>query len=162
MLNKARCSTFLILDACHSGADVRDYCAFGIEKTSLDKSWATLASCSEQERSFSDSSIEQGIFTYCVSDAIKNWEKEKEITIEGLKIAVADSMEKWCEKNGKKQHPTLNGSVVGIQSLAVRNDKKLPSEIVRVEKQGVKSVNTDIVIEKNNMPVLWSFFTKEC
>ena len=156
VLNKARCSTFLILDACHSGADVRDYCAFGIEKTSLDKSWATLASCSEQERSFSDSSIEQGIFTYCVSDAIKNWEKEKEITIEGLKIAVADSMEKWCEKNGKKQHPTLNGSVVGIQSLAVRNDKKLPSEIVRVEKQGVKSVNTDIVIEKNNMPVLWT------
>ena len=156
MLNKARCSTFLILDACHSGVYVRDYHAFGIETTSIDKSWATLASCSEHESSFPDTSIEQGIFTFCVSCAIKNWEKKKEITIEGLKIAVADSMEKWCKENGKKQHPTLNGSVVGIQSLAIRNDKKLASEIVISEKQGVKNMNTDIATKKINTPVLWT------
>ena len=82
--------------------------------------------------------------------------KRKKITIEELKIAVADSMENWCKEKGLKQHPTLNGSVIGIQSIAIRNDKKLPSEIVIIEKQGVKSVNTDIVIEKNNMPVLWT------
>ena len=98
-MKKADCSTFLILDACHSGVDARDYCAIGIDTTSMDKSWATLASCSEHESSFPDTSIEQGIFTFYVSDAIKNWEKE--IILEGLKIAVADNMEEWCKRNGK-------------------------------------------------------------
>ena len=156
VLKTADCSIFLILDACHSGVDVRDYQAIGIDKTSMDKSWATLASCSESESSFTDRDIEQGIFTFCVSDAIKKWEKEKEITMEGLKIAVADSMDKWCKEKGLNQHPTLNGSVIGIQSIAIRNDKKIASEFNTDEKQKEESMNTDIIIAKNNTPVLWT------
>lgn len=156
ILKKADCSIFLILDACHSGVETRDYHALGIDNTSIDKSWATLASCSEHESSFPDSSKEQGIFTFYVSEVIKKWEKEKNITIEGLKIAVADSMEKWCKANVLEQHPTLNGSVIGIQSMAIRNDKKLESEIDADEKQEEESLNTDIVIVKNNTSVLWA------
>lgn len=156
VLKNADCSTFIILDACHSGVDARDYYAVGIDTISMDKSWATLASCSEHESSFPDTTIEQGIFTFYVSEVIKNWEKGKEIIIEGLKIAVADKMEEWCKKNGKMQHPTLNGSVIGIQSLAIRNDKKLASEIITVDEQGEKSMNADIVIKNNNVPVLWT------
>ena len=156
VLKKADCSIFLILDACHSGVDTRDYHALGIDNTSIDKSWATLASCSEHESSFPDSSKEQGIFTFYVSEVIKKWEKEKNITIEGLKIAVADSMEKWCKVKGLNQHPTLNGSVIGVQSIAIRNDKKIASEFNTDEKQKEESMNTDIIIAKNNTPVLWT------
>ena len=92
ILNKSKCSTFMILDACHSGVDARDYSAFGVNLSSMDRSWATLASCSENESSFPDSDLEQGIFTYYVAKAIKEWEKNKEITIESLKVAVARNM----------------------------------------------------------------------
>lgn len=89
----------------------------------MDKSWATLAACSKNECSYPDKKREQGIFTYYIAEAIKEWEKEKEITIEGIKIEVARRMEEWCNENGLYQHPTLNGSVVGIQNFAKRNNK---------------------------------------
>ncbi len=84
-----------------------------------DRSWATLAACSENECSYPDSTLEQGIFTYCIAETIKGWEKEKKITIEELKIEVCEKMEELCKKNCVSQHPTLNGSVVGIQDFAI-------------------------------------------
>ena len=157
ILNKSKCSTFMILDACHSGVDARDYSAFGVNLSSMDRSWATLASCSENESSFPDSDLEQGIFTYYVAKAIKEWEKNKEITIESLKVAVARNMDEWCRDKGISQHPTLNGSVVGIQSLAKRNEKKLPEEIIVYEHEEViEKMSYEVEISNKGVPALWS------
>ena len=123
----------------------------------LDKSWATLASCSEKECSYPDSKKEQGIFTYCISEAIKKWKKESEITIEELKIVVSEMLEKWCEDTGLSQHPTLNGSIVGIQSLAIRNNKTAEYEIVVIDNKGeVAKMNDEIQVVHNELPALWT------
>lgn len=157
ILDKSKCSTFIILDACHSGIDARDYSEFGVNLNSMDRSWAILASCSENERSYPDSDLEQGIFTYYVTKAIKEWEKNKEITIENLKIIVAKNMEEWCKEKGVRQHPTLNGSVVGIQSIAIRNEKKSPDEIEAYVYEEV-SEKMEYELAKSNeiVPALWS------
>lgn len=157
ILNKSKCSTFIILDACHSGVDARDYSAFGVKQSSMDRSWATLAACSENEKSFPDKDLEQGIFTYYVAKAIKEWEKNKEITIESIKEVVARNMDEWCRDKGISQHPTLNGSVVGIQSFAKRNEKKLPEEIKGYEhREMIEKVNYEVAKSNKGVPALWS------
>lgn len=131
ILKNAKANSFKIIDACHSGMDVRGDIKAGFISKIMDKSWATLASCSEKEYSYPDTQKEQGIFTYFISEAIKKWEKETQITIEELKIAVANMMDKWCQDTGLMQHPTLNASIVGIQSIAIRNGKMAEYEILR-------------------------------
>lgn len=126
ILKAANCSCFGVIDACHSGCGVRGKLGVGVINgfnNIKDHSWAILASCSEKEESFPDPDLGQGIFTYCVSEAIKCWEKGEKITIEQLKIVVASLMDEWCNAKGLSQHPTLNGLIVGIQDLAVRNEK---------------------------------------
>ena len=150
-------NAFVIIDACHSGLDVRGDMSAGFVTKLLDKSWATLASCSEKECSYPDSKKEQGIFTYCISEAIKKWKKESEITIEELKIVVSEMLEKWCEDTGLSQHPTLNGSIVGIQSLAIRNNKTAEYEIVVIDNKGeVAKMNDEIQVVHNELPALWT------
>lgn len=158
ILKDAKCSTFSIIDACHSGVDARRTFKLGFDIETMDKSWATLAACSKNECSYPDVKREQGIFTYYIAEAIKRWDKEKEITIEGIKIEVARCMEAWCDENGLHQHPTLNGSVVGIQDFAKRNDKILPCEIqVVTDTKEEKVVSEELVIINSQaVPVLWS------
>ena len=111
----------------------------------------------EKECSYPDSKKEQGIFTYCISEAIKKWKKESEITIEELKIVVSEMLEKWCEDTGLSQHPTLNGSIVGIQSLAIRNNKTAEYEIVVIDNKGeVAKMNDEIQVVHNELPALWT------
>ena len=157
ILKKSKGNAFVIIDACHSGLDVRGDMSAGFVTKLLDKSWATLASCSEKECSYPDSKKEQGIFTYCISEAIKKWKKESEITIEELKIVVSEMLEKWCEDTGLSQHPTLNGSIVGIQSLAIRNNKTAEYEIVVIDNKGeVAKMNDEIRVVHNELPALWT------
>lgn len=155
-LKKARCSSFSIIDACHSGTDAREGWKLVFLPQINDRSWATLAACSENERSYPDSMLEQGIFTYCVSEAIKGWEKEKKITIEELKIVVCKKIEELCKKNGIIQHPTLNGSVVGIQDLAIRNKKISKYEVIIQDKKENSMEKDIIVADKRSAPVLWT------
>lgn len=155
-LKKAKCSSFSIIDACHSGTDARDGVNLGFSPQINDKSWATLAACSENESSHPDSVLEQGIFTYCIAEAIKGWEKEKIITIEELKIVVCEKIEELCKKNGVTQHPTLNGSVVGVQDFAIRNKKISQYEVVVQDKKEDGMENEIIVADKNSAPVLWT------
>ena len=158
ILKKAKCNTFSIIDACHSGVDARGTFLLGFDVEVMDKSWATLASCSKNENSYPDIKREQGTFTYFVAEAIKEWEKNKEITIEGIKIEVSKKMEIWCKKNGIQQHPTLNGSVVGIQDFAKRNDKILPYEvqIVQDNEEENKMTSEITIVKDKAVPVLWS------
>ncbi len=150
-------NTFKIIDACHSGMDVRGDLDSGFISKLIDKSWATLASCSEQENSYPDRQKEQGIFTYFICDAIKKWEKETDITIEQLKVVVAEMMDAWCENAGVAQHPTLNASIVGIQSLATRNSKAAEYEILVIDNQNEEiKMKDEIQIVHTELPALWT------
>ncbi len=155
-LKKAKCSSFSIIDACHSGIDARGDWGLGFLSQVNDRSWATLAACSENESSYPDPTLEQGIFTYCISETIKEWEKEKKITIEELKIEVCQRMEDLCKKIGVTQHPTLNGSVVGIQDFAIRNNKISQYEVFIPEKKEKNMEKEIIVADKLSAPVLWT------
>ena len=73
ILKKAKGNTFRILDACHSGKDVRGIRGNGFIREIIKSSWATLAACSENECSYSDDKLEQGIFMFPEA-AFINWE----------------------------------------------------------------------------------------
>lgn len=157
ILKTAKANSFKIIDACHSGMDVRGDIKAGFISKIMDKSWATLASCSEKEYSYPDTQKEQGIFTYFISEAIKKWEKETQITIEELKIVVANMMDNWCQDNGLVQHPTLNASIVGIQSIAVRNATMAEYEIVVSEEKEEKyDMKNEVQIVHTELPALWT------
>ena len=66
-------------------------------------------------------------------------------------------LEKWCEDTGLSQHPTLNGSIVGIQSFAIRNNKTAEYEIVVIDNKGeVAKMNDEIQVVHNELPALWT------
>lgn len=160
ILKTAKATGFKIIDACHSGRDVRGFISGGFVNRIMntDKSWATLASCSETECSYPDVKKEQGIFTYYISEAIKKWEKNKEITIEELKVVVSGFMEQWCQDNKHSQHPTLNASIVGIQSVALRNEKISTYEVIvneNVERRKI-DMKEEVAIVHTDLPVLWT------
>lgn len=159
LFKEAVCNTFKVIDACHSGIDVRGEEKNGFIAQIIDKSWATLASCSQKECSHPDVKLEQGVFTYYVSETIKKWTKDTEITIEELKVVVGNFMDKWCVANGKSQHPTLNGSIVGVQGFAVRNSKIAEYEIIIVKDNSdeeEEKVKDEVQIYHSDLPALWT------
>lgn len=159
IFKEAAGNTFKIIDACHSGVDVRGVNNSGFISKIIDKSWATLASCSQTESSYPDVKLEQGIFTYCVSEAIKKWKKQSEITIEELKVVVGNSMEMWCKDNGKSQHPTLNGSIVGVQGFAIRNIKVAEYEVIvtkTISDEEEVKLKDEIKVYQSELPALWT------
>ncbi len=157
ILKTSKATTYKIIDACHSGLDVRGNIDIGFITTIINKSWATLASCSEKEFSYPDISKEQGIFTYCISEAVKRWKKESLITVENLKIIVSEMMNEWCEKMGLSQHPTLNASMVGIQSIAIRNNKMTEYDVeVPNECKEERYMKEEIQVVHTELPALWT------
>lgn len=162
ILKKAKGHTFRILDACHSGKDVRGVLENRFIREIIKSSWATLASCSENECSYSDDKLEQGIFTYHLSEEIKKWELGKGITFEALKILVCRDLQQWekDKNNGHIQTPTLNGSIIGNVDFATRNEKEYEyvmynRKISIGQKEEVLEVNTELNVIKNQSMVLW-------
>lgn len=162
ILKKAKGNTFRILDACHSGKDVRGVRENGFISELIKSSWATLASCSENECSYSDDKLEQGIFTYHLSEEIKKWELGKGITLEALKVLVCKDLKKWEEdkSDGHIQTPTLNGSIIGNVDFAIRNEKEyeyaLYDKKSSIEHKEEKlKMNTELSIVENQGMVLW-------
>lgn len=123
-------STFKIIDACHSGKDVRGTETNNFCKNIIKNSWGTLASCAEDEYSYPDSDLQQGVFSYYVAEEIKKWELETDINLETLKICVCSDLEEWGKKSGVVQTPTLNGSLVGNVAFATRNKKEYEYAII--------------------------------
>ncbi|CEK35245.1 Uncharacterized protein containing caspase domain,Caspase domain [[Clostridium] sordellii] len=139
---------FNIIDACHSGCDSRGDSRGNsrsefISTIMKHQNWATLASCSQNEKSYPYREKEQGAFTYYVGEVIKEFKKDSNINIEILKHNVCEKMNKWCKENNKIQTPTLNSSISGNISLATRNDK-LANKI--------ECINNDKIVHLSNMP----------
>ena len=132
---------FRVFDACHSGLDVRsnsdepDSGAFIRAVTHDAFGWVTLAACREDESSYPDADFGHGIFTYYLCEYIRNLEPDKLVLPELLKV---DIVEKVLERTRQQQTPTLNASISGNISLAVRRQDDpqekpdaLPSETTK-------------------------------
>ena len=157
----SKCNCFIILDACHSGLLPRGDIGNLFVETISDKSCVTLASCSENESSYPDEQLEQGVFTYYLSEAIRNSPLNQPLILDKLKIQVCENIKSWCSQNYKQQTPTLVGTIVGNTPIAIRNSKPYEYAIVPLKKEEVNAVenvhleitqvnNTDIVT-----PALW-------
>lgn len=162
ILRRAKGHTFRILDACHSGKDVRGVRENTFIREIIKSSWATLASCSENECSYSDDKLEQGIFTYHIAEEIKKWELGKGITFEALKILLCKDLQQWekDKNNGHIQTPTLNGSIIGNVDFATRNEKEyeyvLRDRKISIGQKGeVLEKNTELSIVNNQSIALW-------
>jgi len=123
-----------VFDSCHSGQDVRaeqleelDYNAFTRDILSGSaEGWITFASCREDEVSYGDPKLQQGVFTYYLAESIREFGEDEKIYPEILKIKVCEKVAKWCVDNQKSQTPTYNAALSGNVSIAVR--KKLVRE----------------------------------
>lgn len=160
MLHK-KCNCFIILDACHSGISTRGEIGNLFIETLSDKSCVTLASCSENECSYPDENLEQGVFTYYLAEAIKNSPLEQTILLDKLKVQICENLEDWCSQNCKQQTPTLVGTIVGNPSIATRNSKPYEYALIPHEKKEVIAMeNTHLEITPLNnsdivSPALW-------
>ena len=114
---------FRVFDACHSGLDVRsnsdepDSGAFIHAVTHDPSGWVTLAACREDESSYPDQDLSHGVFTYYLCEYIRNLEPDQPVLPELLKV---DVVEKVVKRTKQRQTPTLNASIAGNISLAVR------------------------------------------
>ncbi|MEG1131301.1 MAG: caspase family protein [Romboutsia sp.] len=123
LFKEKKINNFRIIDACHSGLDNTGSRSLDFVNLIKSQSWATLASCSAKENSYPDYSFKHGIFTYYITETIKETCENEEISIEMLKQEVCKKMNMWCEKNYKRQTPTLTGCITGNISIAIRNSK---------------------------------------
>ena len=119
-LSKNNRGNFRIFDACHSGVDSRSGKENGFSSVLLDDAWITLASCAKDEESYTDKEKEQGIFTYCLVESIKEFNKDELIFVEELKLKVCNKMIEWCNENNKKQTPTMHAAVSGNMAIATK------------------------------------------
>ena len=129
---------FRVFDSCHSGQDVRsnenvlDSNSFLRAITHDVSGWVTLAACREDQSSHSDPKIGHGIFTYYFCDFIRNLKGQDIVLPEILKVAIVEKVADHAKTLGYIQTPTLNASISGNISLAVRRaeqqDQSLASE----------------------------------
>ena len=139
-LRVAHCGCFRILDACHSGIDVRSGAGLDSQgfvdavMRGLASGWVTLAACAENEFSVCDAEIGQGVFTHHLCEQIQATDEGKEILPEILKVEITPRVEEHALRIGNKQTPTFNASISGNLSLAVRrpHKEKLVEEDVAV------------------------------
>lgn len=149
-----------IIDACHSGTDIKPIDLSVYSTRGQERGWAVLASCSGNEESNPYCEKEQGAFSYFLANCIEEWECNGAITVEELKNKLCDVMEEWCEMNYKSQHPTLNGSVIGRQVIANRNNKPNRFDTVAIAptviKKEIQNVMNEVATIEHNSISLWN------
>ena len=126
-LRQPEIACFRVFDACHSGLDVRsnsdepDSGAFVRAVTHDASGWVTLAACREDEYSYPDADLGHGVFTYYLCEYIRNLEPDKPVLPELLKVDIVEKVrDRVLERTKQQQTPTLNASISGNISLAVR------------------------------------------
>jgi len=162
ILKRSKGHTFRIFDACHSGKDIRGVQYSTVERGTDDRSWITFASCSENENSYSDNNLEQGVFTYYLTEEIRKWKLGDKITFEKLKPLVCKEVEEWSKKNNKTQNPTLNCSIVGEVFFAERNTVEYEyAYVLQAYDNNIESfkegneIDMELSVNNNYNAVLW-------
>lgn len=125
---------FRILDACHSGLDVRgdidvpDSKGFIRSVTHDATGWVTLAACRDDEYSSSDVDIGHGVFTHYLCEYIRSLKPGDPVYPEMLKVDIVDQVKNHANRLGVIQTPTLNASISGNITLAIRRAEAHPAD----------------------------------
>jgi hypothetical protein len=130
-LRRPERACFRVFDACHSGLDVRDggapdSSAFIRAVTHDGSGWVTLAACREDQYSIPDPQIGQGVFTHYFCDYIRGLKPDEAVLPELVKVGIADRVCDHARRLGYTQTPTLNASISGNISLALRRADPSP------------------------------------
>lgn len=159
LLSTGKSNSFIILDACHSGIMSRGITPNLFVEPFMDIGCVTFASCSENEFSYPDEKLEQGIFTYNLCEVIKGWTVDEPIMIETLKLTVCENIKKWGEENYKRQTPTLHGNLVGNISVATRSEKIYEYSIFEKRKEQEENMANIVSLgngsKQDNAVALW-------
>jgi hypothetical protein len=119
--------------------------------------WITLASCTEDEVSISDPSIGHGIFTYYLCKHIEELDVGKLVIPELLKVDIVGRVAEHAKKLRSVQTPTMNASISGNISLAVRRvdsprkEKAVPTSDLAQEvdrMRGLRSIVDETELKK--------------
>jgi hypothetical protein len=117
----ARCK-ILILDACHSGADVggkgpkpmsEEFIRRVFEES---EGMAILASCKQGELSYEWRAKEQSVFTHFFLEALSGMadtDHKGFVTVQDVYRHVVDGVKLWSSQHNNSQTPTLQASVAG-------------------------------------------------
>jgi serine/threonine protein kinase/Cdc6-like AAA superfamily ATPase len=119
----------IILDACHSGADIkgrkglapmpREFIRRVFEQA---KGLAIMASCQQGQFSYEWKVQECSVFTHFLLEALRGLADRDEkgfVTVQDVNRHVADGVQKWAGSNNVSQTPTLQYTVSGDIILAV-------------------------------------------
>lgn len=137
-----------ILDACHSGSDVRGEAidSRGFMEKILSETisgWITLAACNASEFSYPEPEFSNGVFTHYLCEAI-NEHDEGAILPEMLKVQLCDKIADYVKQHpSKPQTPTYNTSISGNHSFATRKACKPPEGSDNKPAESVASIDLD-------------------
>lgn len=133
-----------IFDACHSGAafrgrgpdtaivpNIRGFV------TDLRRNvqrpdqfgWEMLAACDENESSYEDPELQQGVFTHTLAQAIRRTPPGAGIQLETLKNVVCPQVRAWAEQCGVSQNPVFAARTFGPLPFAQRNHLTPPKPL---------------------------------
>jgi len=127
MLEAPARAKVIILDACHSGADVGGK---GPEPMSAEfirrvfeeaEGLAILASCKQGQLSYAWRAQERSVFTHFLLEALTGQadrEQKGFVTVQDANRHVTDGVKLWASQNNVSQMPTLQYAVVGDIILA--------------------------------------------
>jgi len=127
MLEAPARAKVIILDACHSGADVGGK---GPEPMSAEfirrvfeeaEGLAILASCKQGQLSYAWRAQERSVFTHFLLEALTGQADREEkgfVTVQDANRHVTDGVKLWASQNNVSQMPTLQYAVVGDIILA--------------------------------------------
>jgi serine/threonine protein kinase len=121
----------IILDACHSGADIKgkkggapmsaDFLRRVFEQA---EGLAIMASCKQGQVSYEWEGLEGSVFTHYLLDALRGQADREEkgfVTVQDVNKHVVDRVKLWASQNNVSQTPTLQYSVAGDIVLAFYN-----------------------------------------
>jgi len=119
----------IIIDACHSGANIGKGINPGTEEffTSLFESaegFALLASCKKNEFSYELHHNERSVFTYYLLEALDGNARQNNstfLTLTNVSNYVTVNVKDWASKKGLSQTPNLSTELTGEICLAVYN-----------------------------------------
>ena len=168
LVSKKKCVNIRIFDACQSGAEEREAITLGLGGfvrgalvETAAEGWMTFAGCKEDEACHGIPALSHGVFTYYLSEAIKNSSAGAPIYPENLKLVVCEKVKEWAESSGFKQTPTLKAALSGNIDIAT---KKIPPPSVNrsttsslnpmsVDERLAKFQNVDFTWSEKNMAV---------
>ncbi|MCY1059121.1 caspase family protein [Nannocystis sp. SCPEA4] len=103
--------------------------------------WEMLAACDENEASYEDPELQQGVFTHTLAQAIRSAPAGADVQLESLKNVVCPRVRAWAEQCGVSQNPVFAARTFGPLPFAGRNRLTPPKPPTRSQPGAERAVS---------------------